>query len=48
MLDWEKKKRKEKKNSVGRTRDAHLYVHELLDELHSVLNLLIKKKYFGF
>ena len=48
MVDWESRKEKEKKKSVGRTSCAHLYVHELLDELHSVLKLSIKKKYFGF
>lgn len=48
MLDWEKKKRKKKKNSVGRTRGTHLHVHEVLDEPHSVLKLLIKRIYFDF
>jgi len=43
-----KEEKKRKNNSVERTRDAHLYVHELLDESHSVLKLLIKKKYFDF
>ena len=47
-LGKEEKKIK-KNNSVGRTTDAHLYVHGLLDELHSVLKLLIKKfKYYAF
>jgi hypothetical protein len=43
MLESEKKKKK-KKRGVMEEQGMHiLYVHELLDELHSVLKLLIKE-----
>jgi hypothetical protein len=44
-----KRRRKKKKRGVMEEQGMHiLYVYELLDELHSVLKLLIKKNYYGF
>ena len=43
MLDWERQKKEKKKRGVMEEQGVHmLYAYELLDELHSVLKLLIK------